>query len=94
MEEKMALRGYEAEEYEIAIQAAVEMGWAEQADRPGAFRLTVQGKQLRAQTEQLTNQYFFAPWSVLVPAELDELFKLLTKLHHELKIYRQTRTGH
>jgi hypothetical protein len=93
MEEKMALRGYEAEDYEIAIQAAAEMGWAEQAEHPGAFRLTEQGKQLRAQAEQLTNQYFYAPWSVLVPAELDALSKLLTKLHDELKVYRQSRTA-
>jgi len=91
MAEQMPFRGYEAEDYEIALQAAVELGWAEQADRPDTFRLTQQGRQLREQVEHLTNEYFYAPWSVLVQDELDELHNLLTTLRHELNVYRKSR---
>jgi len=91
MAEQMPFRGYEAEDYEIALQAAVELGWAEEADRPDTFRLTQQGRQLREQVEHLTNEYFYAPWSVLVQDELDELHNLLTTLRHELNAYRKSR---
>jgi hypothetical protein len=87
MAEKMSFRGYEMEDYEIAIQAAMELGWVEQGNRPDVFRLTAQGKQLREQAEQDTNEYFYAPWSVLTPAELDELYGLLARLYDRLKAY-------
>jgi hypothetical protein len=90
MAEQMPFRGYEAEDYEIALQAAVELGWAEEADRPDTFRLTQQGKELREQVEHLTNEYFYAPWSVLVQSELDELHNLLTTLRHQLNVYRKS----
>lgn len=91
MEEKLAFRGYEAEEYDIAIQAAVELGWAEPANRPDTFRLTDQGKQLWAQAEHRTNEYFYAPWSVLTQGELDELHTLLVKLSDGLHAYRKSK---
>jgi helix-turn-helix protein len=87
MAEKMAFRGYDVEEYEIAIQAAMELGWVEQADRQDTFRLTEQGRKLREQAEQDTNEYFFAPWSVLTQAEIDELHELLIRLYSQLKVY-------
>jgi len=88
--EKMEFRGYEVDDYEVAIQAAVEIGWAEQADRSDTFRLTQQGKELREQAEYLTNEYFYAPWSVLVQDEIDELYNLLAKLRDELNVYRKS----
>ena len=91
MAEKLEFRRYDVYDYEIALQAAVELGWAEPADRPNTFSLTEEGKQLRAQAEQLTNEYFYAPWSVLTQTELDELYHLLTNLRHELNIYRNSR---
>jgi hypothetical protein len=91
MAEKMTFRGYDTYDYEIAIQAAVELGWAEPADRANAFRLTEQGKQLRVRAEQLTNEYFYAPWSVLTPPELAELFELLTKLREKLSAYGKSK---
>jgi hypothetical protein len=89
MAEKMMFRGYEVSNYEVALQAAVEVGWAEADNRPGTFRLSGQGIELREQAEHLTNEYFYAPWSVLVPAEINELYDLLIKLHAELKVYRK-----
>jgi hypothetical protein len=91
MAEKMTFRDYEVLDYEVALQAAVEVGWVEADDRPGAFRLSRQGIELREQAEHLTNEYFYTPWSVLVQTELDELYDLLTKLHDELKVYRKSR---
>ncbi|RPJ18612.1 MAG: hypothetical protein EHM33_31730 [Chloroflexi bacterium] len=91
MAENMPFRGYEVEDYEIAIQAAMEMRWAEQADHPDTFRLTQKGRELREQVEQLTNEYFYTPWSVLVQDEIDELYDLLITLRHELIVYRKSR---
>lgn len=90
MAENMPFRGYEVDDYEIAIEAAMEVGWAEQAERPGTFCLTKKGKELREQVEHLTNQYFYAPWSVLKQDELDELYDLLITLRRELNVYRKS----
>ena len=88
MTESMAFRGYDVDDYEVAIQAGVEIGWLESAEISGVFRPTLKGKELREQAEELTNEYFFRPWSVMKPDELDEMHTLLTKLRdqlHELK---------
>jgi hypothetical protein len=91
MAEKMTFRGYDVSDYEVAIQAAVEIGWAEMDELPGTFHLSQQGKQLRELAEHLTNEYFYAPWSVLMQDEIDELYDLLTKLHDDLNAYRKSR---
>jgi len=89
--EKMALRGYGVDDYEVAIQAAVEVGWAQPAERSDTFCLTQQGQDLREQAEHLTNEYFYAPWSVLMQDEIGELYNLLIKLRDELIVYRKSR---
>jgi len=92
MTEKMASRGYDDSDYEVALQAAVEIGWAEVDPRPGTFRLSRPGQELYEQAERLTDEYFYAPWSVLMQDEIDELYELLTKLRDELSNYRKTET--
>jgi hypothetical protein len=91
MAETMPFRSYDTEDYEIALEAVVEIGWAEQAEHPDTFRLTQQGRELREQVERLTNQYFYTPWSVLVQGEMDELYDLLITLRHELSVYRKSK---
>jgi hypothetical protein len=91
MAERQAFRGYEVDDYRVAIQAAVGVGWAEQADVPGKFRPTQMGRELRQQVEQLTDEYFYRPWSVFTQAELDELYDLLAKLREELDVYGKSR---
>lgn len=91
MAEAMPFRGYEGEDYEVALEAAVGVGWAEPSDRPDAFRLTAKGKELREEVERLTNEYFYTPWSVLLQDEIDELFDLLITLRQELSIYRKSK---
>jgi hypothetical protein len=90
MAEKLAFRGYEIDDYEVAIAAAIGVGWAERADVPGRFQLTQMGMELREQAEQLTNVYFYRPWSVLNQEELDKLYDLLTKLRNQLDAYRKS----
>jgi hypothetical protein len=89
MAEAMAFRGYEASDYEVALQAAKEIGWLEAAEAPGAFRLTEKGRELREQVEFQTDDYFYKPWSVLTQGELDELYDLLTKLRDQLRELRK-----
>jgi len=74
----------------VAIEAAVGVGWAEEGNVPGKFRLTQMGRELREQAEQLTNEYFYRPWSVLTQEELDELYDLLTKLRDHLNAFRKS----
>ncbi len=89
MAETMAARGYDVEDYEVAVKAAIEIGWIEEADVPGTFRLTQMGKVLRGQAEDLTDEYFYRPWSALTQAELDELYDLLARLRDQLRAYRK-----
>ena len=91
MAERQAFRGYEVDDYRVAIEAAAGVGWAEQADAPGKFRLTQMGRELRQQVEQLTDEYFYRPWSGCTQAELDEMYDLLTKLREELGSYGKPR---
>lgn len=88
--ESMPFRAYEASDYDVALQATVQIGWAEPADSPGTYRITAKGRVLREQAEQLTNEYFYNPWSVLTQAELDELYELLLNLREQLNSFRKS----
>jgi hypothetical protein len=88
--ESMPFRAYEASDYDVALQATVQIGWAEPADSPGVYRITEKGRALREQAEQLTNEYFYNPWSVLTQAELDELYELLLNLREQLNSFRKS----
>ena len=90
LSETLAFRGYEVNDYEIALQAARQIGWLEDAAVEGAFRITEMGIGLREQVEKVTEHYFFTPWSVLTEQELDELFTLLTKLRERLRGFRKS----
>ena len=48
MAETMAFRAYEVKDYEVALQAAAEIGWLEETVVPGSYRVTQKGKELRA----------------------------------------------
>ena len=93
MAERLSFRGYEENDYEVAIQAAVEIGWVEASDKSNAFRPTPKGREIREQVERLTDEYFYRPWSVLINDELDELYALLTKLHDQLIVFKKAKAG-
>lgn len=82
--EALAFRGYEVEDYAAALQAAVEAGWLEPADVPDAYRPTQKGQEMRSQVEALTDEYFYRPWEMFSPGELDELHGLLEQLREQL----------
>lgn len=85
MMETMAFRGYEVDDYEVAIQAAVQIEWLENAENSRVFRPTPKGRELREQAEILTNEYFFHPWSAMKQDKLDEMYDQLTKLRDQLR---------
>lgn len=87
--ESMSFRGYEISSYEVALEAAVQIGWATRTNVPGAYQITQAGRSVREQAEQLTNKYFYAPWSVLTREELAELYDLLLHLKEQLHSFRK-----
>lgn len=87
--ETLYARGYEARDYEVALQAAAEIGWAQPV--AGAFKITSKGKKVWEQAEELTNEYFYTPWSVMTREELDELYILLLKLREQLNSFRKSK---
>jgi len=89
MAEKLAFRGYETHEYEVAIKAAIEVGWLEVADVADTFRPTSKGRKLREQVEKLTDEYFYRPWVTFSTNELDEFYDLLTKLREQLHAFKK-----
>lgn len=89
MAARMSVRGYEESDYEVAFQAAAQIGWVEAADAPNSHRPTTKGLELREEVERQTDKFFYRPWSVLVEEELDELYSLLTKLHEGLVFFRK-----
>jgi hypothetical protein len=89
--ESLSFRGYEVSNYEVALEAAAQIGWAEPGGIPGVFCISQQGHGLHERVEQLTNEFFYAPWSVLTPAELDELYALLMKLREQLNSFRKAK---
>jgi hypothetical protein len=93
MAEHMAFRGYEKADYEVAIQAAIEIGWVEAGETPNSSRLTQKGAELREEVEQLTDQYFYRPWGVLTKGEIDTLYDLLINLRDALVSYRKSLAG-
>lgn len=89
MAENMTFRGYDKADYDVAIQAAIEIGWVEMGDTPNTFRPTKKGTELREQVDTLTDEYFYRTWSVLTQEEIDTLYVLLTKLRDGLMEYRK-----
>ena len=83
--EQATFRGYAAADYEEAIQELLRRGWVEEADMTGTYRITRQGQALRDAVEQLTDGYFYAPWSSLNESELVELRGLLSRLAERLQ---------
>ena len=89
MAETLSFRGYEIDDYEVAIKAALAVGWLEAADLPSTFRPTAKGWQLREQAEKLTDEYFYRPWAMFSQPDLDKFSALLTKLREQLHGYKK-----
>jgi hypothetical protein len=74
-------RGYSRIEYQVALSIAARRGWIEEeSDTPGSYRITRGGQVLWQQVEEMTDQYFYEPWSCLADGEAAELCALLTEI--------------
>lgn len=80
--EQLPFRGWGEEGYAAAYTELVHRGWA--APGEAGYTITETGRQAREQSETATNDLFFAPWSVLNQAELQELDTLLTRLRERI----------
>ncbi len=75
LEERLQHRGYSSEEYQQAIELLIEKKWLERTKNQ--IQVTEHGENLRNQTEETTDQYFFTPWSVITDSEAEMLENLL-----------------
>jgi hypothetical protein len=89
MAETLSFRGYEVDDYEVAIKAALEIGWLETADTLEVFRPTPKGRELREQVEKLTEEYFYRPWATFSPDQVDELYNLLVKFREQIHEFKK-----
>lgn len=81
--EQFEARGYSTESLQAAIDEISGLGWLAESD--GKLALTEIGAKLRQETENLTNQYFFGPWSVLSDEERQEFEQLLEAYNAAIK---------
>jgi hypothetical protein len=84
--EQLAYRGYSCGEYAAALETLTRRGWLEPAARAGAYRVTAAGRAARALAERLTDSYFYAPWSCLAEAQIEELRALLLQFIEQLRV--------
>ncbi len=70
-----AFRGYEARDYQTALDGLVGRGWLE-SDGDGGYRVTETGRETREAAEADTDRFYFGPMQ-LEPAEAEELRELL-----------------
>jgi DNA-binding MarR family transcriptional regulator len=75
-------RGYQAEDYAAAIGKLVDMGWVEAQD--DHYQVTDQGRQVREESEELTNKYYSKAFTALPETELKALNGLLETLAAEI----------
>ena len=75
---QLEIRGYTAEEYAQSLTKLVDRGWLQEGDE--GFELTDLGRQVREESELLTDRLFFGPWSELASTERYRLYTLLTQM--------------
>ena len=81
---RLSARGHAVEVYAHALAELRQRGFLEGPD--AGFYLTENGRLFRERVEQETNDYFFAPWDCLAPAERERLALLLTRLRDGLQV--------
>jgi DNA-binding MarR family transcriptional regulator len=85
--EKLPHRRVDEAMYTAAIQDLIQRGWVEVVE--GNYQVTEQGKTVRQYAEDETDRIYYAPWSALSPAELDELGTLLIRLRDHLNVEQE-----
>lgn len=64
----LAYRGYGVADYAAALAELGQRGWAQAGD--DGYTLTAEGRAVRGRVERATDDYFYAPWAGLSPADL------------------------
>jgi helix-turn-helix protein len=82
--EQLAHRGYSRGEYAAALEDLARRGWLERFDTE-AYRAAEAGQAVRAEVEQRTDAYFYAPWSCLSGDAIAEAHALLLRLRDGLQ---------
>ncbi|HEX3052198.1 MAG TPA: hypothetical protein VHP83_16180 [Aggregatilineaceae bacterium] len=81
--EKLPFRRWTAADYQAALDELARRGWIE-ADGD-QVRVTEAGQRMREAAEAETDRVYYAPWSVLSAAELNELGEGLIRLRDQLQ---------
>lgn len=82
---QLAYRGYATEDFAHALSHLAEKGWLETGDSGETYSVTSAGHEARNTIEDLTDEYFYAPWNALSADERNELRDLLTQLQTALQ---------
>ncbi|MEW6717660.1 MAG: hypothetical protein AB1345_09175 [Chloroflexota bacterium] len=82
--EKLSRRGFVQSTYEGEIARLKARGLVQ--EHLGKLQVTAEGKELRQKAEDLTDQYFYAPWACLNEEEKQSLGELLTRLSENLSL--------
>jgi len=80
--QKLERRGYSRDEYRHALEDLIGRGWAQ--GEAGKYQVTASGQKIRQAAEEITDRYFYAPWSCLSQEEMEDLWTLLIHLHDSL----------
>ena len=80
--QKLSRRGNPFEKTEEAFKTLVRMHWATYS--LDVYTITREGREVRQKAEELTDDYFYRPWSDLSEKELDVLVDLLLRYKNGL----------
>jgi DNA-binding MarR family transcriptional regulator len=81
--EQFEARQYTRESLEAAVDEITSQGWLSESD--GKLTVTEAGAKLRQETEDLTDQYYFGPWTTLSDDERQEFENLLSSYTTAIK---------
>ena len=81
--EKLGYRSIPREIYLQDLRKLASRGWV--LEDAGEYQITVDGRVIREEAEELTDQYFFTPWVCLNEAEIEDFFNLSTQLRDGLR---------
>jgi DNA-binding MarR family transcriptional regulator len=77
-------RSYSESDYESAFDELVSRGWASKVN--GKYELTEEGKRIRQESEDVTDELYAAPFDKLADKEVKELNGLLEKFAETVKV--------
>jgi DNA-binding MarR family transcriptional regulator/DNA-binding HxlR family transcriptional regulator len=91
LEDKLANRRHPPQLIAQALQDLGARGWV--ARHNGGYAVTDEGRRLRQEAEDETDRLFYAPWSTLGDAEIEELRGLLARLRDQAQPREAQRGG-